>query len=47
MFTTVSAASNTVLHIGKLVRMNLKSSHRKKNVFVTLYGDRWYPDLLW
>ena len=44
MYSTVTIVNKTVLHIWKLLRVNLKNSYHKKNNFVTMYGDKCLLD---
>lgn len=37
MYSMVTIMGNTVLHIGKLLRGDLQSPHRKKKCFVTMF----------
>ena len=38
----VITVNNTVLHLKVAKRINNKSPHhKKKNIFVTIYGDGW------
>ena len=40
MYSSVTPVNNTALHIWKLLRVNLESSHHKEENSVTVYDDR-------
>ena len=40
MYSSVTPVNNTVLHIWKLLRVNIESSHHKEENSVILFDDR-------